>query len=355
MRKADEKNLNRGIAILILLILAGGRGSASGRPPAGMNAGSGDVHRASGCSTEKEVVVVLGSSTAAGVGAVPADSAWVNRYRSYLQYYTPDLDVINLAVGGITTYQIMPDGFVPPSRRFTPLEYHNITQAVRLHPKAIIINLPSNDAANYFSIAEQIANFDTLAGYASRYQIPFWFSTTQPRNFRDPRQRDALKVMRDSILSRYSNGIWTHALDFWSGLADSTGNILPAYDCGDHIHLNNAGHHLLFERVVHAHVLLYTPIHPRAGAPLAEFRLYPNFPNPFNTTTILRFELAREGPLRVTVLDLTGREVTRLCDGPICAGPHDLIWKAAGCPSGLYLVWFQSRDVNRMQSITLVR
>ncbi|MEM6349031.1 MAG: hypothetical protein AAF927_34410, partial [Bacteroidota bacterium] len=50
-------------------------------------------------------IVVLGSSTAAGSGASSSDSAWVNRYRQYLQSINPDNQVVNLAQGGYNTYR----------------------------------------------------------------------------------------------------------------------------------------------------------------------------------------------------------------------------------------------------------
>ena len=49
---------------------------------------------------ESYKIVVLGSSTAAGAGVSSSDSAWVNRYRNYLESINPDNEVINLAVGG---------------------------------------------------------------------------------------------------------------------------------------------------------------------------------------------------------------------------------------------------------------
>lgn len=198
------------------------------------------------------VIVVLGSSTAAGVGPNPADSAWVNRYREYLTKVDSRYKVTNLAVGGFTTYRVMPTGYLPPpncSDRVDP--DHNITTALALKPEKVIINLPSNDAANGFSIAEQIANFDTLVTQARRQGVALWITTTQPRNFENPEQRQNLIIMRDSILARYPRqGV--AVIDFWSGIADGEGQILPQYDCGDHIHLNNATHRLLFQRVVAA-------------------------------------------------------------------------------------------------------
>ncbi|HNW60149.1 MAG TPA: GDSL-type esterase/lipase family protein [bacterium] len=330
-----------------VVLTSGWMADACGSPPGALAA------RHQGMAST--LVVVLGSSTALGTGANPPDSSWVNRYRSYLRYYSPDLEVVNLAVGGITTFQIMPDGFIPPSRRFAPIADHNISYALTLHPAAIIVNLPSNDAANYFPITAQLANFDTLAQYASRNQTPIWFSTSQPRNFLDPGQRLALMVLRDSLLARYADGIWTRTLDFWSGLADSAGNILPPFDCGDHIHLNNSGHRLLCERVVQAHVLLYTGV-TRAPTEVPEaVHLDASFPNPFNSSTLFRYELASGSPVEVTLHDLRGREVARLFAGFQLAGAHELRWDAAASPGGVYLIVIRAGGTMQSRLLTLVK
>src|SRR5215218_3827288 len=91
-------------------------------------------------------IVILGSSTAFGRGATPIDSSWVNRYTTYVKLKNSQNTVINLAVSGYTTYQVLcPNNFVPPAGRPLPDTMKNITKALSLNPNAIIINLPTND------------------------------------------------------------------------------------------------------------------------------------------------------------------------------------------------------------------
>lgn len=203
-------------------------------------------------------IVVLGSSTAAGTGPSPVDSAWVWRYRAYVQSINPANQVINLAQGGYTTYQMMPTGYTPPSGRPNPDTLKNITRALSLNPDAIIINFPSNDVSQGFSVQEQLRNDSTVWAIAQAANVPVWISTTQPKNFSIGSVNIQKQMeVRDSIFARYGS----HALDFWSVIADSNGQIVPAYNSGDGTHLNNAGHWILFNRVKDAHILdsLYTP------------------------------------------------------------------------------------------------
>ncbi len=196
------------------------------------------------------VIVVLGSSTAEGFGAKPIDSSWVNRYRSYIKSIDSSYYVINLGIGGYSTYQIMPTRFMPPVERPKPSITKNITYALTFHPSAIIINLPSNDAAYGYSISEQLKNYDTIFTIASKHNIPVWISTPQPRNFPLDISNEQMRL-RDSLINRYGD----KTLDFWNPFANIDGTQDSIYGFGDGIHLNNLGHRIIFEKVVNADIL----------------------------------------------------------------------------------------------------
>lgn len=207
-------------------------------------------------------IVVLGSSTAAGTGPGHITNAWVNRYLACVEDINPDNRVINLAKGGYTTYHMMPRGYVPPEHRPGPDPCRCITMALLLDPSAIIINLPSNDDAYGYGITEQLSNYDQILALAGDGEVPVWITTTQPRNL-SQEQRENLMAMRDSTFSRFGD----RAIDFWTGLARSDGTIDPAYDCGDGVHLNDAGHKILFDRVVDAAVVEIVSGKKRVSSP----------------------------------------------------------------------------------------
>lgn len=190
-------------------------------------------------------IVVLGSSTAEGAGASPRDSSWVNRYAASLSGKT-QFEVINLGRGGYNTYNIIPTGTVSPGIGVAIDVERNITKALSLDPFVIIVNMPSNDAASNYGVVQQMRNFELIAQAAAGAGVELYVCTTQPRNFTNPALVKIQLDTRDSILSRFGD----HAIDVWTGLADTMGWILPAYNSGDGVHLNNAGHRILFERVV---------------------------------------------------------------------------------------------------------
>jgi len=71
--------------------------------------------------------------------------------------------------------------------------------------------------------------------------------------------------------------------------------------------------------------------------PPAEFRLYPNHPNPFNAITLLSFQLPVAGHVTLQVFDLQGRLVETLIDGWRDAGSHSVVFDGSNLSSGLYL------------------
>jgi hypothetical protein len=70
--------------------------------------------------------------------------------------------------------------------------------------------------------------------------------------------------------------------------------------------------------------------------------LLQNFPNPFNPTTTISFDLEEKMPIGLSIYDVRGRPVRRLMDGVVDPGHHRIIWdgkdeRGDHLPSGVYL------------------
>jgi len=70
---------------------------------------------------------------------------------------------------------------------------------------------------------------------------------------------------------------------------------------------------------------------------VADFRLLPNFPNPFNPTTNIPFEIQSERNVKLTVYDMLGREIATLLNDKVQAGRHTYQFDASGYASGMYI------------------
>jgi photosystem II stability/assembly factor-like uncharacterized protein len=62
-----------------------------------------------------------------------------------------------------------------------------------------------------------------------------------------------------------------------------------------------------------------------------------NFPNPFSGSTTIPFVLHRQGPVELTVLDVSGRPVRVLLLGEKNAGAHEIGFESGGLPPGIYV------------------
>jgi len=98
---------------------------------------------------------------------------------------------------------------------------------------------------------------------------------------------------------------------------------------------------------------------PEDGAPAAD-RLHANYPNPFNPTTLLRFQLAETAPATLAVYDLGGRRVATILSETLEAGLHEHRWN--GCDdagrelaSGVYLIRLETPHGAWSRKAVLVR
>ncbi|MGA9115277.1 MAG: T9SS type A sorting domain-containing protein [Bacteroidota bacterium] len=84
-------------------------------------------------------------------------------------------------------------------------------------------------------------------------------------------------------------------------------------------------------------------------------RLYPNYPNPFNPSTVFRFELPRGGETELAVYDLLGRVCALPVAGFLGAGVHTAVWDASGYAGGVYLARLTQGNAACTRAVLLLR
>ncbi len=87
----------------------------------------------------------------------------------------------------------------------------------------------------------------------------------------------------------------------------------------------------------------------------AATRLHPAYPNPFNPEAVVRYDLASDANVRLSLYDVTGREVARLVDRRQPAGRYDVKVEAGMLPSGVYLLRLDTGTVSRTGRIVLAK
>jgi hypothetical protein len=79
------------------------------------------------------------------------------------------------------------------------------------------------------------------------------------------------------------------------------------------------------------------------------------YPNPFNSSVEIAFQIERECNMHISVFDVLGRQVTSLADGRFSTGEHRVLWKAGNLPSGLYFCRLVDDRGQTVKRITLLR
>jgi len=67
------------------------------------------------------------------------------------------------------------------------------------------------------------------------------------------------------------------------------------------------------------------------------YSLEQNYPNPFNPNTTISFTLPNAGTVKLSIYDVSGRQVAELINGWRDAGMHQVTFDGSGLPSGVYI------------------
>ncbi|MDZ7345975.1 MAG: T9SS type A sorting domain-containing protein [candidate division KSB1 bacterium] len=82
----------------------------------------------------------------------------------------------------------------------------------------------------------------------------------------------------------------------------------------------------------------------RSMSGLTDYRLLPNYPNPFNPSTIIPVDLAKEERISLAVYNVRGEQVAELFHGTLPAGRHLFHWDGAGAPAGIYFCRLMAQE-----------
>ena len=92
-----------------------------------------------------------------------------------------------------------------------------------------------------------------------------------------------------------------------------------------------------------------TPIIPE------EFMLHQAYPNPFNPSTTIRFDIKKQVKVELDIYDLNGRLVTTLNNKVLEPGYYQMSWDASQFASGTYFVKLSAGSFINTQKITLIK
>ena len=91
-----------------------------------------------------------------------------------------------------------------------------------------------------------------------------------------------------------------------------------------------------------------------------DFELHENYPNPFNPTTTLRFDLPEFSDVSVVIYNMLGQKIKTFNMNSISAGSHSIKWNATndlGEPvsAGVYLYQLKAKDFLKTRKMVLMK
>jgi len=177
---------------------------------------------------------------------------------------------------------------------------------------------------------------DNIVGLPSQLLLDYGATATGQQSF----LRDVLALVRD-----VPNGLGT-GLVYWEpawistpifgsawenvALFDFTGGALPALD-------------LVLENVT------------TNGQQTPVITICESYPNPFNATTVITYDLPRRGRVSLCIFDLLGREVAVLKDGLVEAGTHLVMFDGSNLASGVYFARLDAGKFSQTRKLMLLK
>jgi flagellar hook capping protein FlgD len=106
---------------------------------------------------------------------------------------------------------------------------------------------------------------------------------------------------------------------------------------------------------------IITSVKDLSNSIISDFRLYPNYPNPFNPSTTIGFKINNSNSVSLIVYDAMGQEVKRLIDNEyLFSGTHELTWNGKNnsdqsVSSGVYYYQLLNGTVKITRSMILIK
>lgn len=100
---------------------------------------------------------------------------------------------------------------------------------------------------------------------------------------------------------------------------------------------------------------IYTDVNEISGKVPDEFALNQNYPNPFNPVTSIEFSIPKSLQVKLSVFDLSAREVEVLIHQFMQAGTYKVVWDASAFASGAYFYRLVTPNFIQTRKMILMR
>ena len=86
-----------------------------------------------------------------------------------------------------------------------------------------------------------------------------------------------------------------------------------------------------------------------------EFITAHSFPNPFNESTTISYELKTQNKVEISIYNATGRKISTLVNEQQLAGKHSIIFNAVNLANGIYVYKIKTGTVEQRGKLLLMK
>ncbi len=90
-------------------------------------------------------------------------------------------------------------------------------------------------------------------------------------------------------------------------------------------------------------------------AVITEYALAQNYPNPFNPSTVIIYQLPKDGFVTLKIYDALGSEITTLVNEYKQSGKYEVNFDASKLSSGVYLYSIKVNDYSATKKLVLMK
>lgn len=204
------------------------------------------------------------------------------------------------------------------------------------------LEVPLSGDGRYWYVA-------TMDGATGRIQIINRIQTAQPGT--STSETSSAKDESDEILSG-----WSYTWDFGDGTYAYERNPSHSYQepgvYDVHLSAQNGDIFVEYSRQNYIEVIHNTSIETDG---VMKFELLGNYPNPFNPTSTIQFEIPESDKVIVTVYNSVGQNITTVINEFMTSGQHSIHVDAGNWSSGVYLFMIQYKDQRIIGKMTLLK
>jgi len=214
-------------------------------------------------------------------------------------------------------------------------------------PQNFTVSDMPNDHGYRIALAWDLSAVDNYLMHYAVYRSQFY-------EFNDPLPIESFDTLVDLIQAEQSHAILIDSVE--PGTKTFIDPFVPQNNKGYYYWISAVSKYGESEKIA----ARYVPGITHVDNSPASFTVHPPFPNPFNPSTTISYEIAAGGRVSLVVYDILGRKAAVLQDGYTSAGIHEAVWDGRDSygnvlGNGIYLYKINAGGHHAQGKVVLLR